>query len=105
MSGHHPFSTLREMTDADPARKARSDAIARAMKDAVRLEELRTRLGNSEYRVSRRSTGSPVKIPRIEVEEDGYLSTLRAGIEELGGELEVVAVFPEGKVMLAAKRP
>ena len=40
------------------------------------------------------------KISRIEHEEDLYLSTLRGYIMALGGELEIHAVFPDGKVAL-----
>ena len=39
-------------------------------------------------------------ISRIEHEEDLYLSTLRGYIGALGGELEINAVFPDGKVAL-----
>jgi hypothetical protein len=41
-----------------------------------------------------------VNISRIEHEEDLYLSTLRSHVAALGGELEVNAVFPDGKVAL-----
>jgi hypothetical protein len=40
----------------------------------------------------------------IEHEEDVYPSTLRTFVEELGGKLELSAVFPEGRVALAAKQ-
>ncbi len=44
-------------------------------------------------------------ISRIEHEEDLYLSTLRGYLAALGAELEVNAVFPDGKVTLVpAKR-
>jgi hypothetical protein len=39
-------------------------------------------------------------ISRIEHEEDLYLSTLRSYVAALGGELEVNAAFPDGKVAL-----
>jgi hypothetical protein len=39
-------------------------------------------------------------ISRIEHEEDLYLSTLRSYVAALGGELEVNAVFADGKVAL-----
>ena len=44
-------------------------------------------------------------ISRIEHEEDLYLSTLRGYLAALGAELEVNAVFPDGKVaLIPAKR-
>ena len=57
MSGHHPFSKLREKIEADPECKARDEAYARAMEDAVRLEEQRARLILSE-----RSTPASVAV-------------------------------------------
>ena len=39
-------------------------------------------------------------ISRIEHEEDLDLSTLRGYVAALGGQLEVNAVFPDGKVTL-----
>lgn len=103
MSGHHPFSKLREKIETDPGRKARAEAYARAMEDAVRLEEQRARLildrngGTNDPSIS-------ANVSRIEHEEDVYLSTLRDYVERSGGELELSAVFPEGRVTLAAKR-
>lgn len=41
-------------------------------------------------------------VSRIEHEEDLYLSTLRAYVAALSGELELRAVFPERTVTLAA---
>jgi hypothetical protein len=41
-----------------------------------------------------------VNTSRIEHEEDLHLSTLRSYVAALGGELEVNAVFPDGKVAL-----
>jgi hypothetical protein len=41
-------------------------------------------------------------VSRIEHEEDVYLSTLRAYVAALGGELQINAVFPDGKVTLVA---
>lgn len=92
MSGHRSFSELRAKIESDPERKVRSDAYARAMRDAIRLEELRTQKELNQASIS-----------SIEHEEDLYLSTLRGYVEELGGELEVSAVFPEGKILLTAK--
>jgi len=42
---------------------------------------------------------SQANISRIEHQDDVYLSTLRAYIEALGGELEITARFPDGEVI------
>jgi len=40
-------------------------------------------------------------IAKLERRTDMYLSTLRSHIEAMGGELEVVARFPEGIVRIS----
>ena len=40
-------------------------------------------------------------IARIEKRTDMYISTLRSHIEAMGGELEVIARFPEGTVRIS----
>jgi hypothetical protein len=39
-------------------------------------------------------------IAKIEKRTDMYLSTLRSHIEAMGGQLEIVARFPEGSVKI-----
>jgi predicted transcriptional regulator len=39
-------------------------------------------------------------IAKIEKRVDAYISTLRSHIEAMGGELEIVARFPEGSVKI-----
>lgn len=39
-------------------------------------------------------------LAKIEKRTDMYLSTLRSHIQDMGGELEIVARFPEGAVKI-----
>lgn len=61
------------------------------LREARRLtqEELAGLLGNRQAAVS-----------KVERRADMYVSTLRRYIEALGGELEIVARFPEGEVRI-----
>jgi DNA-binding XRE family transcriptional regulator len=104
MSGHRPFSELRARIEADPARKARSEAYARAMKDALRLGELRSERGVTQVEMARQMEVTQANVSRIEHEEDHYLSTLREYVEALGGELQLQAVFPDRTVRLVDPR-
>jgi DNA-binding XRE family transcriptional regulator len=104
MSGHRPFSELRARIEADPERKARSEAYARAIKDALRLGELRSELGVTQVEMARQLDVTQANVSRIEHEEDLYLSTLRSYVEALGGELELRAVFPDRTVQLVDPR-
>jgi hypothetical protein len=83
----HTFSKLREPLMADPVNRMKIDTITRAMCDALELSRLRDRL-DASYEDT----------PRVEHQEDLYLSTLRACIAEMGDRLELRAVFPGGAV-------
>ena len=81
-----PFAELVADIRADPEHRERIAQMSRAMKVALALAELRQEPG----------------VTHIEHEEDPYLSTLRASVEALGGNLELRAVFPERTVMIVA---
>lgn len=100
MPNTKPFSELAAAIKADPVRRARIETEKRAMLDALALAELRARRGATQQDVAAELGVSQANISRIEHEEDLYLSTLRGYVVALGGELEVSAVFPDGKVTL-----
>jgi len=98
----HPFSQLAEAANADPVRRERIMQLTRAMKDALALAELRQALGVTQREVAETLSVTQANVSRIEHEEDLYLSTLRAYVAALGGNLELRAVFPERTVTIAA---
>lgn len=87
MTRTRPFAELSAKINADPASRIRVEQYKQAMLDAVKVAET--------------LDAAPAGGSRIEREEDAYLSTLRAYVEDLGGELEVRAVFPDRTVVLA----
>lgn len=99
MSGHKPFSILREQIDQSPERRRRVNEMKRAFDDAEHLTKLRTQRHLTQQDVADTLNVSQANISRIEHEDDLYLSTLRAYIEALGGELELSARFPDGEVI------
>jgi DNA-directed RNA polymerase specialized sigma subunit len=99
MSGHKPFSNLRTEIDKDPERRRQVNEMRRAYKDAERLMALRKRRDLTQQDVADALNVSQANVSRIEHEGDVYLSTLRAYIEALGGELEITARFPDGEVL------
>ena len=99
MSGHKPYSILREETDRDPSRRRRVDAMKRAYEDAERLTAPRKHRNLTQRDAADVLNVSQANVSRIEHEDDVYLSTLRACIEALGGELEINACFPDGDVV------
>ena len=98
----HPFSELANAANADPVRRERITQLTRAMTSALALAELRQELGVTQREVAEALSVTQANVSRIEHEEDLYLSTLRAYVAALGGDLELRAVFPERTVTIAA---
>lgn len=81
-----------------PGSRARSEARARAMLDEMPLDELRRARGLTQKDLAEALSVRQPSVARLEKRSDMYISTLRNHIEAMGGELEVVARFPEGTV-------
>jgi DNA-binding XRE family transcriptional regulator len=100
MTKTRPFAELAAKVKVDPVRRTRIAAYKRAMEDALALADLRAERGFTQTELAEALGVTQANISRIEHEEDLYLSTLRGYLAALGAELEVNAVFPEGKVTL-----
>lgn len=97
----HKWSDIRRKTENNPASQARMERIRRAMDDVQAIAKLRD-VDNDE-KWSARHALQPVAEPRvstIERAEDEYLETLAAYIADMGGRLEVAAVFPDERILL-----
>ena len=64
------------------------------------LKELRQNREVSQATLAEMLRSTQASVSKIESRDDFYLSTLREYIEALGGELEILARFPEGTVSL-----
>jgi very-short-patch-repair endonuclease len=75
----------------EKAKRLRAEMPLAELREAHRLtqETLAGMLGNRQAAVS-----------KIERRADMYVSTLRRYVEALGGELEIIARFPEGDVRI-----
>ncbi len=93
------FSGLRARMS--PESLARSEAKARAMLAEMPLNELRQARGLSQRMLAEVLNVQQPSIAKIEKRTDMYISTLRSHIEAMGGQLEVVARFPEGSVRIS----
>jgi ribosome-binding protein aMBF1 (putative translation factor) len=93
------FATLRaKMT---PASQARVSEKAQAMLAEMPLNELRQARGLSQKMLAEVLHVQQPAIAKIEKRTDMYLSTLRSHIEAMGGQLEVVARFPDGAIKIS----
>lgn len=65
------------------------------------LNELRQARGLSQKMLAELLRVQQPSIAKIEKRTDMYISTLRSPIEAMGGQLEVVARFPDGSVKIS----
>jgi hypothetical protein len=99
MSGRHPFENLRKKLT--PQRRANIARKAAALREEMTLAELRqARLLTQETLGETLQVGQ-TSIAKMEKRADMYVSNLRRFIEAMGGELDIVARFPEGAVKIA----
>ncbi|MBI3514089.1 MAG: XRE family transcriptional regulator [Proteobacteria bacterium] len=98
MTGRHKFAKLRaKMT---PARRARNALEAAKLDVELSLEELRRSLNLSQQALADALEVEQPAVARMEKRTDMYVSSLRRMVEAMGGELELIARFPEGSVKI-----
>jgi DNA-binding transcriptional regulator YiaG len=83
-----------------PEARRRAEAKAEAMLHSMSLDELRESLELTQEELAARLRVKQPAVAKLERREDVRLSTLRAIIEAMGGQIEVRAVFPQGAVVL-----
>jgi len=92
------FSELRSAMSAEA--QTRAEQLANAMLAEMPLHELRQARGLSQQVLASLLKVQQPAIAKLERRTDMYLSTLRSHIEAMGGELEIVARFPDGCVRI-----
>ena len=92
------FSELR--SKMSPEVQARSAARAEGMLVEMQLQALRKSKNMTQTDVARAMRVEQAAVSKMERREDMYLSTLREYVTALGGELKLVAVFPEGDIQV-----
>lgn len=93
------FSELRAGMSASA--QAQAAAKAQVMASEMPLNELRQARGLSQKMLAQVLHVQQPSIAKLEKRTDMYLSTLRSHIEAMGGELEVIARFPDGSVKIS----
>ena len=94
------FSELRKKMS--PQARARSEAAARTMIQALPLAELRDAQNITQVELAKRLNIDQSAVSKIEHRTDMYLSTLSDVIRAMGGQLELTAKFPSGEVHILA---
>ncbi|MEI8400485.1 MAG: XRE family transcriptional regulator [Alcaligenaceae bacterium] len=93
------FSILREAMSLEA--QERSLAKAAQMLAEMPLNELRQARGLSQKMLAELLHVQQPSIAKLEKRTDMYLSTLRSHIEAMGGQLEIIARFPDGVVKIS----
>jgi ribosome-binding protein aMBF1 (putative translation factor) len=92
------FSEL--VAKMSPERQAEIKAMTQEMLAEMPLNELRQARGLSQKMLAEALHIQQPAIAKLERRTDMYISTLRSHIEAMGGQLDVVARFPDGSVKI-----
>ena len=98
--GEYRLKTWQEFEAQLPQRvRDKINAKFKVTMARLRLGDIREAVGKTQVEVADELGLGQGSVSKIERAADMYLSTLRRYVEALGGELEVLARFPEGTVV------
>ncbi len=80
--------------------QSRSAARAEAMLLAMQLHSLRKTRNLTQAEVAKTMQVEQASVSKLERRDDMYVSTLRAYVRALGGELKLVASFPDVEIQV-----
>jgi len=92
------FSELR--AKMSPEAQARAAARAEAMLMEMQLQELRKARNVTQVEVAKAMSVEQAAVSKLERRDDMYVSTLREYVKALGGELKLVASFPDAEIQV-----
>src|ERR1700742_5186132 len=88
------------MAEKSGAWRAAVETRKRELAAAMPLHELRRARRLSQEQLAEELGATQPEISKMEHRTDMYVSTLRRFVEAMGGELEIVARFPDGAVRI-----
>lgn len=92
------YSTLR--AKMSPEARAKAEEQTRQLMQEMPLQELRQARKMSQEQMAKSLHTKQSNVSRIEKRTDMYISTLRNVIKAMGGDLEIVAHFPDGNIRI-----
>jgi len=102
MAGRHKWNELMKRIPA--ARRARIEVAVRQDLAEMLLAEVRRMVGLTQEDVAGVLGIKQPTLSQLESQDDMQVSTLRRIVEALGGELEIVATLPSGRIALTQFR-
>lgn len=92
------FNELR--TKMSPQARAKSKEIYNQLLKEMPLAELRRARGLSQKTLAKILGVEQSSVSKMERRTDMYISTLRSHINAMGGELDIIARFPDGDLKI-----
>ena len=99
MAGHQPWENLWKRMS--PERRKRIENQVQRDLQRMLLVELRKLSGKTQVELARSLGIKQPTVSQLESQDDMQISTLRRIVEALGGELEIIATLPTGRVALS----
>lgn len=93
-----PYSILRKRMK--PAARKKAAEKTRAILDVMPLQDLRHARNLSQEQLAQMLSVKQAAVSKLEKRTDMYISTLRNFIKAMGGDLEIIAKFPDGSVQI-----
>jgi transcriptional regulator with XRE-family HTH domain len=94
-----PYSILRGKMK--PAARKKAAEKTKSLLEAMPLQELRHARNLSQEQLAQTLSVKQAAVSKLEKRTDMYVSTLRNFIKAMGGDLEIVAKFPDGTVQIS----
>lgn len=98
MAGRRSFAELRSRMSPDARAKAEVEALR--LDEEMDLAEVRRALKLSQEEIGQMLQIGQGSVAKIEKRADMYVSTLRRFIQAMGGDLEIVARFPNRTIKI-----
>lgn len=96
MTGHHSFNTLKKSMSSKAKENIERKLVE--LRQKMALAEVRKAMLLTQADLATLLSIKQAALARLENRTDMYISSLRKYITALGGELDIVARFPEGDV-------
>ena len=93
-----PFKNLKQKMS--PATLARAETRAKKTLAEMPLSELRTARQLTQESLAKSLGINQAAVSKMERRTDMYISTLRQFVVAMGGELEIIARFPDGVIRI-----
>jgi len=99
MAGRHNWNELKQQMS--PERSARLEQCVREDLAEMFLSEIRQLAGLTQEQLAASIGIKQPTLSQLESQDDMQISTLRRIVEALGGNLEIIATLPTGRITLS----